>query len=900
MSDSLHSIRRNADQHFWPQAIKSIQQFCQTHSTDPKSQNQIKIIVPDHLHISIFNHYWQLYGHKTELSCSLISLDSIQPKKASNSIELLHIYDLLRQQTWIQTIWNRHEPSDLFALSLVLENIFSELDTYHSSGSSSLHDFEKRWQQLAHKMPPRAKAILSNEAEMIWQLWLVHRRFYENEIIDWLQFETFLSANSSVSESNLRVWINTRPPSSAFKKMLQQVAQHYTVLQIAIDWQADDSLYALTWPEAFFEHTDSQPVQPSQPIHDLPILPSICPCENFEDQAQQAIAHIKAHKPQQNKIALIGRDPLTQRIIDLLKIENLETHFAIHYLNETLYPQASQTLFANLLLSYYTWLEEISSRALMLFLRNCAVLCADDFMYELCTYLEASFNEHHWPAAWQNIERITQQMNAKASYFLHKLYAFTKQLRSQQTLAAWIQTSFDCLANLNLVEKWQANVFGELILNELKKFLIDAHDLPILLSCAEWQTILRKQLENIPCLANKADLFQAGIYVGSIEHTRLLNFDATIVVNADRLALDTSDQLFFNDSVRAELGLITHRERECQQLRDWIYLLSTSKTTIFCWQQYQAGQKVLLSPWLERLALYLASHYSIQLTQQRIEIRSINVEDVKVHMPSPSACDLLPARFSASSINTLMRCPYQFFARYMLGLRTTQNQDESLNKRDYGVWLHELLKEYHQQFVLNSQRNALHELTQLSKQFFAKRMKEYPEALVYWIRWQKQIPIYLAWLADFTQAGWKIIALEKNVQISLSPGSITLHGTADRIDQNDAGQTIVLDYKTGDRSSLKKNLAEHEDQQLAFYGILFDQEHHPITQAAYISLENTEQAKDLVLEVTDYLEWKHELYQQLKTWMQQLADNAHLPANGITRHCQYCEMAGLCRKGAWE
>jgi ATP-dependent helicase/nuclease subunit B len=41
------------------------------------------------------------------------------------------------------------------------------------------------------------------------------------------------------------------------------------------------------------------------------------------------------------------------------------------------------------------------------------------------------------------------------------------------------------------------------------------------------------------------------------------------------------------------------------------------------------------------------------------------------------------------------------------------------------------------------------------------------------------------------------------------------------------------------------------------------------------------------------------LQQQITTTMQAVAHGAALPANGIESVCQYCEMRGLCRKGAW-
>jgi len=132
-------------------------------------------------------------------------------------------------------------------------------------------------------------------------------------------------------------------------------------------------------------------------------------------------------------------------------------------------------------------------------------------------------------------------------------------------------------------------------------------------------------------------------------------------------------------------------------------------------------------------------------------------------------------------------------------------------------------------------------------------------------------------------------------RLDWNAGGIMLHGRIDRIDANADGERAVLDYKTRDAASLRSKLKEGEDHQLAFYGLLSDA---PVASASYVALEPTRN-KAGVAEAPRYAESQQALLAHIVASMQAIAGGAPLPANGIETVCQYCEVRGLCRKGAW-
>ncbi|MFD2271185.1 RecB family exonuclease [Undibacterium arcticum] len=171
------------------------------------------------------------------------------------------------------------------------------------------------------------------------------------------------------------------------------------------------------------------------------------------------------------------------------------------------------------------------------------------------------------------------------------------------------------------------------------------------------------------------------------------------------------------------------------------------------------------------------------------------------------------------------------------------------------------------------------------------------------MRWQKVIPAYLEWANAREQLGWQFVfgeqAFSRELALDQDQGTITLHGRIDRIDQNTDGERAVLDYKTNNVAALKGKLKDGEDHQLPFYGLLSDV---PVAAANYVALELTrDKARDKTgdVEAPHYADWQGALQRQIAGTMSAVRQGAALPANGVESVCQYCDVRGLCRKGAW-
>jgi ATP-dependent helicase/nuclease subunit B len=289
----------------------------------------------------------------------------------------------------------------------------------------------------------------------------------------------------------------------------------------------------------------------------------------------------------------------------------------------------------------------------------------------------------------------------------------------------------------------------------------------------------------------------------------------------------------------------------------------------------------------------------------------------------------LPQRISPSGYNSLVACPYQFYARHVLRLNDLDEVREEIDKRDYGTWVHKVLQRFHGEYSVltkviphpNPDETTSHstkpasgqvagylpvgegtneslrdfltnELQRISNEVFADALAHDYLAVAWLLRWQKMLPSYLAWQIEREQTGWRYDAAEEPFEFTVLENFI-LRGRIDRVDSNAAGEIAVLDYKTQTATVLKNKLKDAgEDVQLACYASVRNAH-----AAAFVSLEG--EVMDVApAHAMDELAQLN--FTRLQTLFTQLRSGAPLPANGVASACAYCEMRGLCRQGSWE
>jgi ATP-dependent helicase/nuclease subunit B len=256
-------------------------------------------------------------------------------------------------------------------------------------------------------------------------------------------------------------------------------------------------------------------------------------------------------------------------------------------------------------------------------------------------------------------------------------------------------------------------------------------------------------------------------------------------------------------------------------------------------------------------------------------------------------------RLSASAYEDLRRCPYRFFGLRQLGLQEPQELTGEVDKRDFGTWLHAVLKTFHE--ALNSApAQSIHARVAMiniaSEQVTQDMHLEPGEFLPFASAWPRVRDGYLDWLAQHDAAGGVFEQAESALELPLGP--LTLVGTIDRVDQMHADGSctaLVIDYKTENaQATAKRTQQPLEDTQLAFYAALLP---HDTLRAAYLNVGEKDGSQ--LFEQTEVVEARDALVHGILNDMQRIADGATLAALGEGAACSFCAARGLCRKDWW-
>ncbi len=481
--------------------------------------------------------------------------------------------------------------------------------------------------------------------------------------------------------------------------------------------------------------------------------------------------------------------------------------------------------------------------------------------------------------------------------------------KNTDSLSGWLRALDDSLSILGVLQGLAADEAGMQLLQALQTWQQELAADNTRFSRAEWRHWLAQQLDAHTFRDSSID---SPVLLTHLAATRWRSFDAVLLLGGDASHLPSTDSgsVRFNDAVRNTLGLPLREAHLARQRDDMLALLAINGTVLVTWQASKNGEKNLLSPYLEMLRTLHELAYGDDLAERELGVllegaevtplprgEGLGVRGVSA-MPAPSVPQILiPHRISASGYNSLVACPYQFYARHMLRLNELDEVREGVEKRDYGEWVHGILHRFHQQLpVLNEHtRAALEEALRLiSSEVFAPAMERDYLARAWLLRWQQAIPAYLDAQLKGEAEGWRFQNGEVPFELPLT-NELTLHGRIDRVDvQTQTGNSVrVLDYKMMDATRLRNKLKEPgEDVQLPCYTHVYE-----ANEAAFISIE-----KDKVISVAppqDLPDLAQANIARLLAVFEQMRGGAALPAHGVDEACAYCEMRGLCRKSEW-
>ncbi|MFC7298956.1 PD-(D/E)XK nuclease family protein [Herminiimonas aquatilis] len=807
------------------------------------------------------------------------------------SERLMSLYADLRQHAWLKKLFSARRNTDLLPLAEILLALSDELtQAMLPSLKVSPDAADARWQAALEQLSPVARNLLSDETQLVWTIWKSQLDASDAIVTRYTQMMRI------AQQAHLPLfWISPVAPDAMEQAFLDAYAVHQPLAVMSLDWRAHaiNSTYAAAWLEMLVDDAMPEPFFDDLPasLHvATPAALKLYEADNLEAEAkagaQTIIDWLQAGK---TNIAIVAQDRVVAR-----RIRALLERAQIVVADETGW-KLSTTRAASAIAA---WLELVAARAetvgLLDFLKSPFVFAGLEEKADLVMHSEMALRRANVLNGW---EAATEALTAipPAQRMIKLLAQQASGFAGRKTLCDWIAATNQTLDAIGMRTALQADAAGSQLIQLLQDISQDCMQVGHTFSFSEWRAFLNLQLEAQAFVQLNLD---KRVVMLPLNGARLRAFDAVLMVGADaeHLPSQPMETLFFANVVRRELGLATRESRQRQQLRDVTELLSANDCVVLSWQAHKNGEPNPVSPWIERLELCLARAGVAPIAKHDVQIAPRTLQPAPVFMPAPSAAQLLPKKLSASGYNSLVACPYQFFATRMLGLSGIDELSDMPEKRDYGDWLHQILAQFHQAgAVPSSERAAL--LQQISDQVFAHELDKSAAALGYYARWQKAMPAYLDWMAERESQGWHFVLGEEKFEKVLrwADGEITLHGRVDRMDENANGERVVLDYKSTNQLALRDKLKHGEDHQLPFYGLLSDT---PLSAALYIPLEAS---KDKIKEVEapQFDTWQQTLSEQIVHNMRAIAQGAPLPATGPEPVCQYCDVRGLCRKGAW-
>jgi ATP-dependent helicase/nuclease subunit B len=294
-----------------------------------------------------------------------------------------------------------------------------------------------------------------------------------------------------------------------------------------------------------------------------------------------------------------------------------------------------------------------------------------------------------------------------------------------------------------------------------------------------------------------------GVQVLGFLETRNLKFENVLFLDANEgIVPDTTrEDSFLPFKARQMLGLPTYLDREEIMSYTFQTLIGGAKEVHLFYIENDEKEK---SRFVEKLL------WERQKTEgrrdDRTSVHTIRYAvNLKEKAPRPIKKSLRMIEFlkdypfSATSLNTYLSCPLQFYFEYVLGLRERDVISEELEKEEIGSFVHLVLSEYFKGragSVLTEKALNLGEFEKIFHQHFGEQYGQDPAGEIYLLRHQVR-----RHLEDFIknyqmpkvkEFRTKILDLEREIQVEKE--AFQLRARLDRIERRD-DRTAIIDYK---------------------------------------------------------------------------------------------------------
>ena len=272
----------------------------------------------------------------------------------------------------------------------------------------------------------------------------------------------------------------------------------------------------------------------------------------------------------------------------------------------------------------------------------------------------------------------------------------------------------------------------------------------------------------------------------------LINYDLIIIsdLNEGAYPISAMNSPWLNNQMQKELKLDNNLANLGSTLYDF-YLNMNNKNILLTRAKKQARKQLLPSPFILHLMHILEEKLNISLAKQT------TITDQSLPKNIYAKSDVFPYKISATDIETLIRSPYNFYAKKLLSLRKVEEIDERPNLAEFGNFFHLVAEQYTKNYNYNSpDKEAIflstanciletHEIPNYSKKSWLTKITAIAPEFIHFDNEKRNTSIHV------------YSEVKGELTLDIVGKKITLVAIADRIDINQNSTVEIIDYKTG-------------------------------------------------------------------------------------------------------
>jgi ATP-dependent helicase/nuclease subunit B len=273
-----------------------------------------------------------------------------------------------------------------------------------------------------------------------------------------------------------------------------------------------------------------------------------------------------------------------------------------------------------------------------------------------------------------------------------------------------------------------------------------------------------------------------------------------------------------------------------------------------------------------------------------------------------------PRSWSVSAIETYLTCPFKFLAQYVLRLEEEPDDDEVMDPKEQGRFVHEVFERFFATWQERGHRAITPENLDAARALFAEIVEpllaRLPQAEAALERTRLLGSPVAAGLADIVfrmEAERPMEVVERLLEYKLEgefefagpdgPRRIALGGVADRLDLLADGTIRLIDYKLSSAPQKSRAL------QLPIYGLCAEQRLQAyngrswtLGEAAYIAFRGPKRVHPLFTARADRDEVLHAAQEKLVGAVDAIESGRFPPTPNDVFLCGFCSFASVCRK----